>query len=197
MEKLKRVYSRFQEIAQTRHFKYALFFISGLILGYLLGLINILHKASHLVKLPHFHFVWLIHFATSLGNFLPNINFLADVIAFEATAFALIIPLTIDILFRISERYDSDVIPKLFMKNIKFHVWVIAISIALNITLRFEMKDSPDSLLWKLGAWLVYTSFIVVSWIIVRYLIRFITFASDTKYIKDKLFKDAKKSLRQ
>lgn len=193
MNKLKKAYQKIKRLVLANHFGYGIFFVCGLILGYILGLNRILSN----IRLPHFHISSLTNFSEALSDFLPNINFLTDVIAFEATAFALIIPLTIDILFRISERYDSDVIPKLFMKNIKFHVWVIAISIALNVSLRFKMEEPvPNTIFWKIGAWVIYLSFIFVSWVLVRYLIRFINFASDTKYVKEQLLKDAKKSIR-
>jgi len=122
-----------------------------------------------------------------LFNISPNPTFLSDVAAFEAVFIAFLVPLSIDIISKISERYNSEVIIRTFenRRENKILPPFPLINTIIAIVLRFFVESGVDSLYWKIAAWLILIVFISTSIVIWRVTICIKTFISDTKAIVD------------
>ncbi len=127
----------------------------------------------------------------------PNPTFLSDVAAFEAAIIAFLVPLSIEIISKISERYNSDVITRSFNKYWKILSPFLLINIVVAIGLRFFMKDNTDSLSWKIFAWIIFIIFICIAFAIWRVINRIRNFMSDTKYVINPLYEAVKFSIEK
>jgi uncharacterized membrane protein len=171
-------------------------FFSSLLSGYSLGLLNS-HK-SFLQKFDllksNFNFLWLKQFA-NLFQLTPNINFLSDVIAFEAAVVAIAIPLSFEIISRISERYQSQVITKKFNQEweIKALPFIFIINIIIAVGLKFFLSDHPTSNFWKFAAWLVLILFLVASIIFCLFIPKLRRYITNTEFLLNNIFVDAEK----
>lgn len=133
-----------------------------------------------------------------LRNFNPDISFLSDIAAFEAAIIAFLVPLSIEIISKISERYNSDVITRVFEDQ--WENKILAPALLLNIvsaiTLRFFIHNSADSMIWKISAWVMMIVFIFVAYAIWKVISNIKSFMSDTSSIINKLYEDIEKSLK-
>lgn len=129
----------------------------------------------------------------------PNPGFLSDVAAFEAAIIALLVPLSIEIISKISERYNSDVITRAFESSWgnKILPPFILINIVAAVILRFAvLEQGPNtSIIWKISAWIVLLIFMIVAVAIWRVIIRIKKFVGDPKSVIDQLYKDVEESL--
>jgi len=133
-----------------------------------------------------------------LINISPNPTFLSDVAAFEAVIIAFLVPLSIEIISKISERYNSEVITRTFENKWENKILppFLLINIIAAIVLRFLVEDNVDSLSWKIAAWVILLVFIFIAFAIWRVIIRIKTFISDTKTIVNQLYRDVEESLK-
>ena len=133
-----------------------------------------------------------------LFNISPNPTFLSDVAAFEAVFIAFLVPLSIDIISKISERYNSEVIIRTFenRRENKILPPFLLINTIIAIVLRFFVESGVDSLSWKITAWVILLVFIFIAFAIWRVIIRIKTFISDTKTIVNQLYRDVEESLK-
>lgn len=132
-------------------------------------------------------------------NFTPSPNFLSDIAAFEAAVIALAIPLSFEIVSRISERYQSDVISKRFVRERVIVILPIfmVINIILAVSLRFCAGDTPSSTLWKIFAWVTFIMFIVIALIFIfSFIPRLKKYMTSSDFVTDGLFNDAEKAIR-
>lgn len=166
-------------------------FLVGLILGYILGILRV-HSFFSFPKIS-FDFSWL----SWLGNVTPNPTFLSDVAAFEAAIIAFLVPLSIEIISKISERYNSDVITRSFESNWENKILppFLLINIVAAIVLRFLVQDDISSMAWKILAWIVLIVFVYIAFAIWRVINRIKTFMSDTKSVISQLYEDVEKSI--
>lgn len=127
----------------------------------------------------------------------PNPSFLSDVAAFEAAIIALLVPLSIEIVSKISERYNSDVITRNFENNFwnKYLPPLLLINIFIAIALRFIAKESNNSILWNYAAWAVLVFLLFVAFGIYCVIRRIKKFVGDPKAVIDQLYKDVEESL--
>lgn len=172
--------------------KIGISFLAGLVLGYVLGLFRV-HKFLPPLLEISINSSWL----NWLGQITPNPTFLSDVAAFEAAIIAFLVPLSIEIISKISERYSSDVITRSFSndwKNLLLPPFLL-INIFLAILLRFFVHDDVNSLTWKIGAWLMLVALFFVAFVIWRVIVDIKTIMSDTRSVLDRLYDDVKKSL--
>jgi len=133
-----------------------------------------------------------------LINISPNPTFLSDVAAFEAVIIAFLVPLSIEIISKISERYNSEVITRTFENRWENKILLpfLLINIIAAIVLHFLVEDNVDSLSWKIAAWVILLVFIFIAFAIWRVIIRIKTFISDTKTIVNQLYRDVEESLK-
>lgn len=167
-------------------------FLVGLALGYVLGLFKI-HK--FLPPLPEIsiNLSWL----NWLGQITPNPTFLSDVAAFEAVIIAFLVPLSIEIISKISERYNSDVITRSFENNWENKILppFLLINIIAAIILRFLVQDDINTVAWKILAWIVLIVFVFIAFAIYRVINRIKTFTSDIKSVLNQLYENVEKSI--
>jgi len=167
-------------------------FLVWLVLGYLLGFFKI---HTLLTFLPRISFdpSWL----SWLGQITPKPTFLSDVAAFEATIIAFLVPLSIEIISKISERYNADVITRSFDNTWENKILppFLLINIVAAILLRFFVQDDINSVIWKVLAWIVLLVVMYIAFAIWRVINRIKTFMSDTKSVINQLYEDVEKSI--
>jgi hypothetical protein len=170
----------------------------GFVAGYLFALNNLSSRILDWIVAIDASLNSLIASASSFLQFSPNVNFLSDVAAFEAAIIALAIPLSFEIVSRISERYQSDVVSRKFdqEKINKALPVVLVINIALAIGLRFYEVEDPTSTAWKLFAWLSFLGFLFVAYLLLRFIGVLKIYMSSTEGVIEKLFKDAENSIQ-
>lgn len=136
------------------------------------------------------------HIYLLLNEFNPDPTFLSNIAAIEAVIIAIAIPLSLEIVSRISERYQSEIISKKF-----FQSWTITLlpkflvlNIILAVTLIFFVKDSPSSEWWKNFAWITFLFFLsIVLFFAFVFIPRVMRYMRDTKFILKELFDDTEK----
>lgn len=128
----------------------------------------------------------------------PNPEFLSDIAAFEAVLIALVIPLSFDIVARISERYQSEVIVKMFIRERVNRILppTLLINIVLAISLRFFVNSNPVSLYWKIIAWIILLGFMFIVIILSVALLTLQRYVTDTEFVQERLFHEAEESIK-
>jgi hypothetical protein len=103
-----------------------------------------------------------------LSDFAPNPTFLSDIAAFEAVVIAIAIPLSLEIVSRISERYESEVISRRFLDHwsIKWLPILLIGNIIIAVVLRFFSSGDPKTSLWKVVAWITLFAFLIMAGIL-------------------------------
>jgi len=133
-------------------------------------------------------------------NFTPTKNFLSDIAAFEAVVIGLAIPLSFEIVSRISERYQSEVITKKFLQNweIKLLPIFLILNIISAIALRFFVPDNPVGTTWKISAWTTFTGFLFIAGIFLfKFLPKLKRYMTDTNFILNEFFNEAEKLFKK
>jgi hypothetical protein len=133
-----------------------------------------------------------------IASHVPTSNFLSDIAAFETGVIALAIPLSFDIVSRISERYQSEVITKRFIRawEIKWLPILLIFNIITAVILRFFVDDNPTSGLWKLLAWLTFFVFLIVVVALFSFFILLKKYMTDMEFILRELFDEAEELLK-
>ncbi|MBD2664256.1 hypothetical protein B6N60_01203 [Richelia sinica FACHB-800] len=171
-------------------------FILGMLIVYGLGLLRIHEIFSH-----HWEFAalknWLIQVSSFFMSFSPSLGFVSDVIAYQAAIIAIAIPLSLEIISRISERYQSGVITKEFNRQWQLKVLlVLVIANALSgVTLKFFVDSKIDAG-WKILAWLIFLLFLVTNILLFAFFNMLRQYATKTKFLLDRLFDDLNQVLR-
>ncbi|PIR88863.1 MAG: hypothetical protein COU07_04140 [Candidatus Harrisonbacteria bacterium CG10_big_fil_rev_8_21_14_0_10_40_38] len=183
----------FSKLLLSKKLLVGICFLVGLIIGYILGLFKIHTLFSYSLPIISIDFSWLSWF----GRITPNPTFLSDVAAFEAAIIAFLVPLSIEIISKISERYNSDVITRSFNNTWENKILppFLLINIVAAILLRFFVQDDINSVVWKILAWIVLLVFIYIAFAIWRIINRIKTFMSDTKSVISQLYEDVEKSI--
>lgn len=181
------------KVLSSKKFLVGISFLIGLVLGYVLGFFKIHSLLPYTLPKFSIDFSWL----TWLGKTTPNPTFLSDIAAFEAAIIAFLVPLSIEIISKISERYNSDVITRSFENNWENKILppFLLVNIVAAIVLRFLVQDGTDSLIWKIFAWIVLFVFIYIAFAIWRVITRIKIFMSDTKSVVNQLYQDVEKSI--
>lgn len=130
-----------------------------------------------------------------LVKFNPDPKFLSDVAAVEAVIIAIAIPFSFEIVSRISERYQSEVISNLFAQSWTV-IWLpklLVINIVLAVGIRFLVNSNPSSVIWKFSAWIVFMCFLFIGAILFSFVRRLRYYMIDTKFISEELFDEVEK----
>jgi hypothetical protein len=183
--------SKFINYFSSKKIPIGISFLVGLILGYLLGAFKI-HTFFSFFKIS-INFSWLNWF----GDVTPNPTFLSDVAAFEAVIIAFLVPLSIEIISKISERYNSDVITRSFENNWENKILppFLLVNITIAVVLRFFLQDDISSIAWKIFAWVILLFFLYIAFAVWRVINRIKTFMSDTQSVINQLCKDVERSI--
>ena len=134
-------------------------------------------------------------FTSYLFDFVPDPSFLSDIAAFEAVIIGLAIPLSREIISRISERYHSDVISNRFAQEWEI-TWLpklLMINIGLAIVLRFFWPTNPSSIIWVISAWIIIVLFVSIAIIFMSYINKLNIYSGNTDFILKELYDDAEK----
>ena len=130
-----------------------------------------------------------------LNEFNPEPTFLSDIVAVEAVVIAIAIPLSFEIISRISERYQSEVISNRFTKSL-IVIWIarlLILNIIFIVFLRFFINDNPLPRLWKQLAWIAFIGFLISTVIFWKFILRLNQYMTGTKLILKELYNDAEK----
>ncbi len=93
----------------------------------------------------------------------PSPEFLADVIAFEAALIAISMPLSFEIISRISERYRSDVITSQFLLHARVPAMLrdLVLCAVAAVVVRFFVGASASGTVWTISALAILAYFLV------------------------------------
>lgn len=118
--------------------------------------------------------------------------------AFEAAIIAFLIPLSIEIISKISERYNSDVIIRTFENSWENKILphFLLVNIGIAIILRFLHQGHKILPTEKILDWTVLMMFIFIAFAILRVIKRTKSFISNTKYILNQLYENIENSLK-
>jgi hypothetical protein len=183
--------SKLKKLLSSQKALVGISFLVGLILGHILGNFRI-HTFLSLPKIS-LNFSWL----NWLGEVIPNPTFLSDVAAFEAAIIAFLVPLSIEIISKISQRYDSDVIIRSFTNNWKNKILppFLLLNIVAAIALRFFVQEGSNSIILTVGSWVILLALIFIAFVIWRVIIDIKRIMSDTRSVLNELYGDIKKTL--
>ena len=133
-----------------------------------------------------------------LTTFSPSLGFLSDIVAYQAAIVAIAIPVSLEIVSRISERYQSGVITKEFNKQ-----WQVRVLPSLAITdglfavvLKFFISSDPIIGYWKFLVWLVFLAFIGTNVILLSFFKTLKEYTTDTKFLLNRLFNETTRTLQ-
>jgi len=174
-----------KDFVKTKRFLYATVLVIGLAIVYVLGILSAALRT-------------MVYSLVDL-DFTPSSAFLSDVAAFEAVVIAVAMPLSFEIVSRISERYQSEVISRKFMQHwiIRFLPIFLIINIILAVALRFFVKSNATSLTWKILAWTAFGGFVTIAVIFIfGFIPRLRRYMTDSDAVLEELFDEADKSLK-
>jgi hypothetical protein len=119
-------------------------------------------------------------------------EFLSDIIAFEAAIAAIAVPLSFEMVSRISERYHSDVLNRVFLRDplIKWFPRVILLHLLLVIASKF-LRNNSHELFWHSVDGALFVYFVIVVIMFSLFLWRLRIYLTDTSYVLGILLKRA------
>ena len=138
------------------------------------------------------------HISTWFKSITPQIGFVSDVVAYQAAIIAIAIPLSFQIISQISERYQSGVITRELKNQWQFQT-LICLVVANSISAVF-LKAFVEKLdeVWKYSlAWFVFLTFIATFIVLLVFFYNFLQYATDTKFLVDRLFTDLDEVLKR
>lgn len=157
------------------------------------------HQISSSVASFFLHILSMFSNLWGLLKSLPiNPSGLSDVAAFSAVIIGLWIPLSIEIITRISDRYKSEVIVTLFERRWQ-NRWlprVFIFNLLLTVLLRFFIPEKEISTLEIILSWLSIIIFITSCAFLVNSIKIVKIYTYKTDYILQELINDAKKILK-
>ncbi len=174
-------------LANQKIILYGAYFLIGMSLGSLLGLF----KYPTIINILAI-FSWIESCLNWIISISPNTGFLSDIVAFQAAIIAIAIPLSLEIISRISERYQSGVITKKFSQEseIKLLPILLTIDIVAAIILKFFIPADSISGYGKILAWITFIIFIFTIYILYKFFATLRRYITDTNFLLDELFND-------
>lgn len=170
-------------------------FSIGFFLGYILGY-------SHFLENKIIYIDLIVHKANVLKDlflrFHPNPDFLSDIAAFEAAVIAFLIPLSIEIVSKVSERYESEITIRVFEERLsnKFLPYFLMVNIGLAIMLRFFINSTNgSSAFFVISSWIILVLFVWIAIMILLVIRNIKKFVTNKHFIIEELINDAKKSI--
>lgn len=138
---------------------------------------------------------WVSTLYAWLKSLAINPSFLSDVTAFNVAIFALWIPLTIEIITRISDRYKSEVIVTAFERKPinRYLVKILMLNLILAVGLRFSITGNTLTITEEMTSWVVMVLFLVSCGMLLKSISILKTFAYKTDYVLQELIDDVKK----
>lgn len=128
----------------------------------------------------------------------PAIDFLTDAVAVEATLLGLTIPLSFEIISRISERYESDVVTRQFVSEpvVRWMPHCLIANIGLAIVMKFmKSPGQQGGFEWRLVSWLGLLGFAFTTWMLFRFMSILKKYIVNRQFVVDSLLNEARKAL--
>jgi len=125
-------------------------------------------------------------------SFSPSTSFLSDIATIEGVIIGIAVPLSYEIIARLSDRYHSDVITRKFRERfeIKFLPWVLAVNITIIVIIKFVEGTNFHSTIWIPVAWFLLVGFIIIAIWILRFF-HILVMHADPDYLINELSRDA------
>ncbi len=157
-----------------------------------------------IINRPYICVMIIFCFAISyiLGRILdhlidPQQDFIKDIFLAYITILSFGIPLSFEIVSRISERFESDIIYDLYSKNEKVNILSVAliINVFLLILLEFCLKIHKGPC-WEIFAWFFFCSFIFITIYSIKVVYLLNRMTRNTEALLDMLFEDVENALK-
>jgi hypothetical protein len=138
-------------------------------------------------------------------KFSPSPKFLSDIAAIQAVLIAIAIPLSFEIVSRISERYQSEIITRRFTMNPVNRTLpvILVINIILAVSLRFFIGEGIDLSLeavfpsgWKVLSWLTFLFFMVALFLFMGFINRLRTIMINPDKLLNEFYEEAENALK-
>lgn len=135
-------------------------------------------------------------FMKSLLIFSPNTQFLSDIIAFQGAVIAIAIPLSFEIIARISERYQSGILVEKFNQQwqISWLLRLLVIDIFIAVCLKFFVSSDKLSGVGLFFGYVAFIVFIVTLFILLSFFNILRSYTVDTSFLLDKIYQDIDKN---
>lgn len=132
-----------------------------------------------------------------ITNRNPATDFLTDAVAVEAALLGLTVPLSFEIISRISERYNSDVVTRQFVEEpvVRWMPHCLVANICLAIVMKFLKRPQDGGNGWLCLSWLGLLGFAFTSWMLFRFLATLRKYVVNRQFLMDSLFNVAHDSL--
>ncbi len=176
---------------------YLVFYISVALVG--LHIVLALYIIMDCLGLVGFIYAYI----KKMIDFTPNIGFISDLVVFEVGVFAFVVPLSFEVISRISERYQSETISKRFIKEkvVIALPFLTLVNAFIAIVLRFFSDtilecDKQIPMFWILGSYIVLFFLFTSALLLIYFLLRAVKYATDTDFIMEQLLNDAQNSIR-
>ncbi len=145
---------------------------------------------------------WIEMFITYISEYIktnPSMTAFSDIIAFEAVVIAIAIPLSFDIVSRISERYQSEVIANHFSQywEIKILPWVLISNIVFSISVKFVLKDTMSQNISSAINWIVFLWFLGGIFVLWRFVNRLKQYVINPHFVLEELLDEAEEFAEQ
>jgi hypothetical protein len=180
-------------------------FIFGLLAGYGLGILRVHEKILHSVEFSQSENLWAqtIEFLSQiiwkpLESFSPSLGFASDVIAYQAAIVAITIPVSLEIISRVSERYQSGAVAREFSKQWQLKTLLVLIftDALLGVTLKFFLvSEKIEMTAWKVVAWIVFIFFIATNIVLLAFFRSLRQYVTSAKFLLDHFFNDLNQNL--
>lgn len=131
----------------------------------------------------------IIDYLASILSRSPNVNFLTDVAAFGSAILAFLIPLSTEMISKLSERYKSEAIARTYIKEWinKLFPFLLVSNILLAVILRFFSLENSNSQVWKIFSWALLILFILTTFLTLYFFSLLRKYLSDIKFVIEKI----------
>jgi hypothetical protein len=131
-------------------------------------------------------------------TYTPSPEFLSDIAAVEGVILGLLVPVSFDIVARLSERYNSGSVTAPFQKQVPVRLLsvVLVVNIVLALLLRYFGTDILCVPIWRASALLLLVMFILIAILVLRVINKIRLFLTKPDFLLDTFFKEGEKYVR-
>ena len=143
---------------------------------------------------------FLNDFTDRILDYHISIDIIADYLTFEAAILAIVIPLSIDIVTRLSERFKTDIITKQFFNERKYKNLLIILffsivySVSIRIIIRDDDIDTFSEAIFAFIGYLLFISAIIIFWFYIKLIMSYVR---NMDKRMEKLFSDVENILKK
>ena len=129
----------------------------------------------------------------AIFEYIPNPNFLLAIATVEAAILAFLIPLSFEMITKISERYQSEVVSEPFRRELVNRVLPICLiyNIVMAVVLIYFDDMRHASILWQTVAQVSLLIFLSIAVMIAVFIDKLKSYMTNIDIILDKLFDEA------